>query len=209
MTDDTMPAAPALTGNSHVDSRARQEHFSQLTAWFERNGSRPAAPVQRAPTPTEAEERVAEFDREQRAAGTQRSDTLTGEIDQRALKFLDDAMKSKPAAERTSQWLTVWERDYASVLEGRRYGETPEQFAARKAGVATNTQAPAAEAADDVVGVDSSVFTVAEHGYSLPPLPEGVALDREVTEGMLGVARAAGIPQRVVDAYFRALMEAT
>lgn len=204
MSDNNQPVLPPATGNERVDALARRDHFNSLTTWFEKNGARPAtpSPVQQPPTPAEAQTRAQEFDREMREKGLQRNDTYSpGEIDQRALQHLQNLQKTTPAAERTTAWLGMWERDYASVLEGRRWGESPEQFTARKAGIAT-TAKPAAE---EPAGVASDHFTVEQHGYTLPPCPEGVEVDQAAAESMLAVARAAGIPQAAVDAYFNQL----
>ncbi|MGH8237491.1 MAG: hypothetical protein ACREXP_10785 [Steroidobacteraceae bacterium] len=212
MSNDPMPAVvPDTTGmNAHQAAAARQESFAALTAWYSRNGSAPAPSAPRQPVAPAPNNSLQEFDREMRAAGIQRSDNVTAEIDQRALKFLDDLAKSTPVSERNKgNWFKTWCKDREEVLSGRRYGETTEQWQARRSGTAPDGAPAADTGADEIVGVDSAHFTVAEHGYTLPSCPEGVEVDRAAAEGMLAVARQAGIPQAAVDAFFNQLAKQT
>jgi hypothetical protein len=63
-------------------------------------------------------------------------------------------------------------------------------------------------AAAAVVAVDHTHFTVEDHDYTLPPLPEGVAYDRKKTETALYQASIAKLPAHVVARYAQIVNEA-
>lgn len=225
MTVETPPPMPAPSGNVSVDVVNRHEHFAAMTAFFERNPpngqvATPAAPVP-APNPTE---RVREFDSEMRATGLQRTDgPLEGEPDQRGLDYLINLKRTTPEAEQTHDWKQTWERDYASIVEGRRFGESPAAFAARKAdatpaaplaGEPEMVPVPPAELSTAVESLSKASDTEgrANHtafpaallsGYVLPP----GSYDSLATVTELKAARAAGISQAQVNAVIAARMK--
>lgn len=93
-----------------------------------------------------ANDKVAAFDAEMREKGLQlpRQETNGApavEVDPRALEFLQQWRRDN--TNPTSEQRQLWERDMAQVLSGRRFGETPAQWAERQ-----RTGAPAPTSAD-------------------------------------------------------------
>jgi len=132
-----------------------------------------------------AEQKIAAFVNEQPGAIRQEA----GAVDQNALQFLQSWRRENPNA--TSQQLATYERDIASVLAGRRFGETHEQFNARtKAGEAAT---PATQ----------------EDGYSLVAhLPPDI--EPEDTEGLgriLDTAQNLGVAEETVNEIFSAIAQ--
>lgn len=187
MTIESEAQPPTMPGAFLTDPKARAEHESKLRDHFA--GRTSAA---------DPHGNLAAFDQEMRSGGMQRADTPpSGEVDQRALDFLNAWRAKNPHA--TTAQLTLYERDLASVLEGRRMGETPAQFAARKASAAP-AASPATPTADDapVYVQPSEVPASVLHDYALPELPAGVTVDPASLDVHLSAARAAGITQEQV-----------
>lgn len=194
-TESGPPPIPEKTGDSVKDSQALHAWDAAVRAHFEGRAQ--------APDP---HGNVAQFDQEMRAAGTQRADTPSGLVDQTALKFLTDWRMANPKA--SIDQLRIFERDLASVMGGRRMGESLEQFNARTAA------SPAAQpAAPAPVDIDPEIYQpvtelAAEHlhGYAMPTgLAAGLHVDVGLLSEQLEAARAAGISEAQVQHVIRAM----
>jgi hypothetical protein len=105
-----------------------------------------------------------------------------GEVDQRAIDFLNNWRHEHPDA--SSREVGIWERDLAEVLRGRRYGETPEAFAARQRDEApASAPAVAGEAPQTVVPISAFLD-------SLPASTD----EAEAIQRAHDAATAAGVP---------------
>lgn len=151
--------------------RTGQDQFAKLVAVEQEkiDGAQQAAA---------ADAKVAAFINSQQGAIKQPE---AGAVDQQALQFLQSWRRENPKA--TSTQMAVYEKDLASVLAGRRYGETPEAFNARM-----QSGEPAAPA--DQQQVDSGLSQL---------LPDGVeAVDVPGLNRVLDAAETLGVDEAVV-----------
>lgn len=144
----------------------------------------------------EAVDKVAAFDAEMQAKGLQITPASSNgaasvEVDQRAVEFLQQWRRDN--ANPTSQQRQLWEADMAQVLSGRRYGETPEQWADRQ-----RTGAPAPSSSDPVsVGPAPAEVSTEVRAVT----PDGLELDSpEQMAEVLKVGASVGVDADTIGA---------
>lgn len=195
--ENAPPPIPEKTGDSVKDSQALHAWDAAVRAHFEGRG----------PSNPDPHNNISQFDADMRAAGTQRTDTPSGSVDQTALTFLQDWRAANPKA--TVEQLRVYERDLASVLAGRRMHESLGAFHERTAAAHPAAQ-PAAPAPVDldpeIYRPVSEVAAEHLHGYTMPTgLAAGLHVDVGMLSEQLEAARSAGISDAQVQYVIRAM----
>jgi hypothetical protein len=166
---------------------------------------RTAAPATNAPVPQPtAEEKIAAFDGELRAAGLQRTDVPSpGVIDERGIEACIQWRKDNPNP--TPEQRAILESDLQSFYAGRRFGEKLADFRARQAAErATNARSVDPGESETMFIAPSQFPEEHLHGYDIASaIPPGVQVDAVQAASMLAAAKAAGVTQEQVTAFVR------